>query len=147
MAREASGFISDKDSVIITSGATPHLTELDANERKNLKIVTDSFFVAADLCHRKDYQTIVLGGDRLGGQMAGIATLENYPGWRGSGMELAEFMKEINCNKAYNLDGGGSSTFLVKDATANKGFKTRNRPTDNTGDRKLPNGLAVVRKK
>ena len=43
---------------------------------------------------RANKKTLVLGGDRLGGQMAGIATLENYPGWAGSGMELAEFMKK-----------------------------------------------------
>lgn len=42
---------------------------------------------------RANKNTIVLGGDRLGGQMAGIATLENYPGWQGSGAELADFMK------------------------------------------------------
>lgn len=63
VAREASGFIADSDSVIVTSGATPHLTLLYANERKNLKIVTDSFYVAGDLCRRKDYQTIILGGE------------------------------------------------------------------------------------
>ena len=60
---------------------------------------------------------------------------------------LAKIFNIYNVHDAINLDGGGSSTFLVKDATASKGFKTRNRPTDNTGDRKLPNGLAVVRKK
>ena len=42
---------------------------------------------------RANKKTIVLGGDRLGGQMAGIATLENYPGWAGSGFELAQFMQ------------------------------------------------------
>ena len=36
---------------------------------------------------RANKKTVVLGGDRLGGQMAGIATLENYPGWQGSGAE------------------------------------------------------------
>ena len=60
---------------------------------------------------------------------------------------LAKIFKAYNVYNAINLDGGGSSTFLVKDASASKGFKTKNRPTDNTGDRKLPNGLAVVRKK
>lgn len=60
---------------------------------------------------------------------------------------LAKIFQMYGVYNAINLDGGGSSTFLVKDATASKGFKTRNRPTDNTGDRKLPNGLAVVRKK
>lgn len=63
VAREASRYIADGDSVIVTSGATPHLTALYANERKNLKIVTDSFYVAGDLCRRKDYQTIILGGE------------------------------------------------------------------------------------
>ena len=48
---------------------------------------------AALYAARANKKTIVLGGDRLGGQMAGIAQLENYPGWAGSGMELAEFMK------------------------------------------------------
>ena len=42
---------------------------------------------------RANKKTIVLGGDRLGGQMAGIATLENYPGGAGSGFELAQFMQ------------------------------------------------------
>ena len=63
VAKEASAFIEDGASVIITSGATPHLTILYANQRKDLKIVTDSFYVAADLCRRQDYQTIILGGE------------------------------------------------------------------------------------
>lgn len=48
---------------------------------------------AALYCARGGKKTIVLGGDTLGGQMAGIPKLENYPGWTGSGAELAEFMK------------------------------------------------------
>lgn len=48
---------------------------------------------AALYCARGGKKTIVLGGDTLGGQMAGIDKLENYPGWAGSGAELAEFMK------------------------------------------------------
>ena len=63
VAKEAASYIEDGDSVIITSGATPHLTALYANDRKDLKIVTDSFYVAADLCKRQDYQTILLGGE------------------------------------------------------------------------------------
>lgn len=49
---------------------------------------------AALYCARGGKKTIILGGDTLGGQMAGIAKLENYPGWAGSGAELAEFMKK-----------------------------------------------------
>lgn len=48
---------------------------------------------AALYCARGGKKTIVLGGNTLGGQMAGIDKLENYPGWAGSGAELAEFMK------------------------------------------------------
>ncbi len=48
---------------------------------------------AALYCARGGKKTIVLGGDTLGGQMATIAKLENYPGWAGSGAELADFMK------------------------------------------------------
>ena len=48
---------------------------------------------AALYAARANKKTIVLGGDRLGGQMAGIAQLENYPGFTGSGAQLAEFMK------------------------------------------------------
>ena len=49
--------------MILTSGATPHLSILYADKRKDLKIVTDSFYVAEDLCRRQDYQTIILGGE------------------------------------------------------------------------------------
>lgn len=63
VAKEASKFIEDGDSLIVTSGATPHLTSLYAHECKDLKIVTDSFHVAEDLCRRQDYQIIVLGGE------------------------------------------------------------------------------------
>ena len=63
VAREAAKYLEDGDSIIVTSGATPHLTVLYAGERKNLKIVTDSFYVAGDLCRRQDYQTIRLGGE------------------------------------------------------------------------------------
>lgn len=59
---------------------------------------------------------------------------------------LAQIFQAYAVFDAINLDGGGSSTFLVNKASANKGFETRNRPTDSTGDRAVPNGLAVVRK-
>ena len=70
---------------------------------------------------RANKKTIVLGGDRLGGQMAGIATLENYPGWAGSGFELAEFMKKqcetfgavVEFVSAKNITGDAESGYLV----------------------------------
>ncbi len=77
---------------------------------------------AALYAARANKKTIVLGGDRLGGQMAGIAQLENYPGWAGSGMALAEFMKnqaeafgaEIVFVSAKNISGDAESGFVVK---------------------------------
>lgn len=70
---------------------------------------------------RANKKTIVLGGDRLGGQMAGIATLENYPGWAGSGFELAEFMKKqcetfgavVEFVSAKNITGDAKSGYKV----------------------------------
>ena len=70
---------------------------------------------------RANKKTIVLGGDRLGGQMAGIATLENYPGWAGSGSELAEFMKNqaetfgasVEFISATNISKDDNGNFVV----------------------------------
>lgn len=70
---------------------------------------------------RANKKTLVLGGDRLGGQMAGIATLENYPGWAGSGLELAQFMQKqcetfgatVNFTSAKNVTGDVENGFVV----------------------------------
>ena len=43
---------------------------------------------------RANKKTLILGGEELGGQMGQIPTIENYPGFSGHGMELAEFMKK-----------------------------------------------------
>lgn len=45
-------------------------------------------------CGRAKKTVLLLAGERLGGQTGEIATLENYPGWHGSGMELINFMKK-----------------------------------------------------
>lgn len=76
---------------------------------------------AALYTSRANKKTLVLGGDRLGGQTAGIAVLENYPGWACSGSELAEFMKkqaetfgtEIVFTSAKSIDGDADSGFNI----------------------------------
>lgn len=76
---------------------------------------------AALYCARANRKTIVLGGATLGGQMAGIAKLENYPGFLGSGMELAEFMKSqaesfgaaVKFVSAKNISGDAESGFNI----------------------------------
>ena len=70
---------------------------------------------------RANKKTLVLGGDRLGGQTAGIAVLENYPGWAGSGLELAQFMKKqcetfgarVEFLSATNVSGDSENGFVV----------------------------------
>ena len=70
---------------------------------------------------RANKKTIVIGGDRLGGQMAGIATLENYPGWAGSGFELAQFMQKqcetfgatVKFISAKNITGDAENGYCV----------------------------------
>ncbi|MBP3340224.1 MAG: FAD-dependent oxidoreductase [Alphaproteobacteria bacterium] len=76
---------------------------------------------AALYAARANKKTIVLGGDKLGGQTAGIAVLENYPGWSGSGFELAQFMKNqaesfgatVEFVSAKNISGDAQSGFIV----------------------------------
>ena len=76
---------------------------------------------AALYCARGGKKTLVLGGATLGGQTAGIATLENYPGFRGSGLELAEFMKDqatsfgatVKFVSAKSISGDAESGFNV----------------------------------
>ena len=70
---------------------------------------------------RANKKTIVLGGATLGGQMSMIARLENYPGWDGDGMSLAEFMRKqaesfgakIVPVSAKSVDGDAESGFNV----------------------------------
>ena len=76
---------------------------------------------AALYCGRAGKKTLVLGGETLGGQTAGIAVLENYPGWAGSGLELSEFMKkqaetfgaEIKFISAKNIAGDAETGFNI----------------------------------
>ena len=76
---------------------------------------------AALYAARANKKAIVLGGPTLGGQMAGIAKLENYPGWSGDGLSLAMFMKKqaesfgakIVFVSAKSVDGDAESGFSV----------------------------------
>lgn len=63
VARAAAELIQNGDSLIVTSGTTPHLTLSYAAARTDLKILTDSLNIATDFCSRSDYQVIILGGE------------------------------------------------------------------------------------
>jgi hypothetical protein len=51
--------------------------------------------------------------------------------------ELAAFMRELGCTQALNLDGGGSTTMIVRG-------KVVNRPSDATGERAVANALLLI---
>ena len=63
VAAAAAPLIEDGDSLVVTSGATPHLCLDYAKERRNLTIVTDSLIIAEEMCKVPDYRVIILGGE------------------------------------------------------------------------------------
>ena len=87
---------------------------------------------AALYCGRGNKDTLVMGGNTLGGKTAGIAKLENYPGWAGSGFELIEFMKnqaesfgaKIEMISAKSIAHNSDNTFVITDNNG-KTYETR----------------------
>ncbi len=63
--------------------------------------------------------------------------------------ELGQCLKAMGSYDAINLDGGGSSTFFIRnqpDFAANR-FEIRNWPTDNGGmERAVGNGILIIKK-
>lgn len=57
--------------------------------------------------------------------------------------ELARLMLELGAQEALNLDGGGSSTMVVREAGG--GVQVVNRPSDRGGERPVANAVGVVR--
>jgi exopolysaccharide biosynthesis protein len=57
----------------------------------------------------------------------------NYP-------DMQKIMKALGSRDAINLDGGGSSTFIVRDGER---FAIKNMPSDGT-ERAIGPGLAVI---
>lgn len=51
--------------------------------------------------------------------------------------ELGNFMRELGCTQALNLDGGGSTTLVVRG-------KVVNRPSDPSGERAVANALLLI---
>ncbi len=58
--------------------------------------------------------------------------------------ELAQWMAELGCCDALNLDGGGSSVMLLEDADGE--LQIKNRPSDAAGPRPVPVLLGVRRR-
>lgn len=58
--------------------------------------------------------------------------------------DVADICMGAGCDRAFNLDGGGSTTLIVQDGSY--GFRLLNKPSDSGVPRKVGNGLLVVRK-
>ncbi len=57
--------------------------------------------------------------------------------------ELADYALALGAHDAVNLDGGGSTTMVVRDS-GEAAFRVVNRPSDKEGERPVANALAVV---
>jgi exopolysaccharide biosynthesis protein len=58
--------------------------------------------------------------------------------------ELAELFRALGATEVLNLDGGGSSAFVLADSMAPTGVRVLNRPSDKV-ERAVGNALAIVR--
>ena len=56
--------------------------------------------------------------------------------------ELAQIMLEAGCVRAFNLDGGGSTTFIAKNEGSNE-CTIQNRPSDGS-ERSISNGIIIA---
>lgn len=59
--------------------------------------------------------------------------------------ELAALMLSLGAHTALNLDGGGSTTFLVADPRGSGTLRVANRPSDKEGERPVGDAVALVR--
>jgi exopolysaccharide biosynthesis protein len=59
--------------------------------------------------------------------------------------ESAQLMRELGATQALNLDGGGSSTMVVRRSWENAvRYTLANKPSDKEGERSVANALAVI---
>ena len=71
---------------------------------------------AALYAARAKKKTLVLGGDSFGGQLNVIHSLENYPGFLGTGPELGKFMKKQAIDAGAELEMEEASKISVVDS-------------------------------
>ena len=60
--------------------------------------------------------------------------------------DLATIFQALNCSDAIALDGGGSSTMIIREYTPDESasFPLLNKPSDSTGARKISNGILII---
>ena len=109
---------------LLTNGAKPNFSDATYDPRTAVGV-------------NSDYKKVILLV--MDGRSSGYSDGANYS-------MLADILLAFGAHDAINLDGGGSSTFLIKNPSATKGFETRNKPSGGS-ERAIPNGLAIIRKK
>lgn len=109
---------------LLTNGSKPNFSD-------------DSYDPRTAVAVTSDYKKVILLV--MDGRSSGYSDGANYA-------MLADIFLAFGGHDAINLDGGGSSTFLIKNSSASKGFETRNKPSGGS-DRSIVNGLAIVKKK
>lgn len=109
---------------LLTNGSKPNFSDATYEPRTAVGVTSD-------------YNKVILLV--VDGRRSGYSNGANYD-------MLANIFLAFGAHDAINLDGGGSSTFLIKNTSASKGFETRNKPSSNS-EREIANGLAIVKKK
>lgn len=121
VAHEAAKLIRSGDSLVVTSGATPHLTLYYASANcSNLKILTDSILVAEDFCRNQDYQVLILGGE--------LDVEHHFVHGRDAVRQVSNYMAD---KAIVTIDGidpdAGLSAILMEGADTNKTILSRAR--------------------
>jgi exopolysaccharide biosynthesis protein len=109
---------------LLTNGSKPNFSDATYEPRTAVGVTSD-------------YNKVILLV--VDGRRSGYSNGANYD-------MLANIFLAFGAHDAINLDGGGSSTFLIKNTSASKGFETRNKPSSNS-EREIANGIAIVKKK
>jgi hypothetical protein len=131
----------------IASGATPPRYR-DVVGGRPMLVVDSAVARDADTDGAASFRDLnprtLLGLDRRG-RRAWLVVVDGRQKDYSMGMTLrqeAEFMRALGATRAINLDGGGSSALVVRNATG--ALRTVNKPSDAGGERAVANALAVV---
>ena len=139
------GFTEDGRMVIGENGANAELSKLRTSVGGSHVIVKDSmpYNLAMDQEHGYTSHPRTLAGYKSDGTMI-LAVIDGRMKSTSNGATLAEcarFMLSLGAECAINLDGGGSSTMIIKNGSI---FSLKNRPC--YGYRKVYSSLLVVSK-
>jgi uncharacterized protein YigE (DUF2233 family) len=124
-----SGKLND---LILAAGGGPRLLE-------DGEVAVDRWDETSESFNKTLHPRTAIGMSRDGGKVYFVVVDGRRVGHSiGIGLyDLARRMKELGAYQAMNLDGGGSSTLVVRGSTMN-------RPSDSGGDRPVTNALLAV---